>query len=131
MASAAAAAAAAAAHSSTQADDVAVILFENTELRVWEQRLPPNSSGTVPVEPTSPSTWQVDVHGQREGAVPLAELAALEDHAFPGNFSNPKQFGDLYRMPGAEPGQQRETVNAGPGELRTILLEFKAPTPRL
>ena len=123
-------AAAAAARSSTQADDVAV-LFENTELRVWEQRLPPNSSGTVPVEPTSPSTWQVDVHGQREGAVPLAELAALEDHAFPGNFSNPKQFGDLYRMPGAQPGQQRETVNAGPGELRTILLEFKAPTPRL
>ena len=119
-------AAAAAAGRSTQADDVAVILFENTELRVWEQRLPPNSSGTVPVEPTSPSTWQVDVHGQREGAVPLAELAALEDHAFPGNFSNPKQFGDLYRM-----GQQRETVNAGPGELRTILLEFKAPTPRL
>ena len=49
-------AAAAAAGRSTQADDVAVILFENTELRVWEQRLPPNSSGTVPVEPAGQAT---------------------------------------------------------------------------
>eukprot|EP01046_Picozoa_sp_COSAG06_P031432 COSAG06_NODE_3061_length_5906_cov_26.812468_7_plen_102_part_00 len=69
------------------------VLFENTELVLLDQRAATGQTAPPPVAPlgaASPNVWQFDVHGLREGAVPLTELAAIDEHAYQANFANPK-----------------------------------------
>lgn len=49
------------------------ILFENTELKVWDLRVPAGQRGTVPFEKQN-SLFHCDVHGKRLGAVAVASM---------------------------------------------------------
>jgi len=104
------------------------ILFENIEMRVWDQRVPKGHVGRVPLCVASPHVWHVDVHGARQGAAPLTELAKLradEVSHTSGNFGNPKKYGATYHTHVGASGRG-EAHNVGDGELRCILFELKA-----
>ena len=102
------------------------VLFENVELRVWDVRVPPGETGSVPVDALSPSVFTVDVRGKREAALDLMELATLGSHASP-NLGNPKKYGSTYHSAAGSGEVRGEAVNVGDDELRCIIIEIKAP----
>jgi len=115
------------------------VLFENTELVLWDQRAATGQTAPPPpLGAASPNVWQFDVHGLREGAVPLTELAAIDEHAYQANFANPRSFGETYHAepaaaasdssarPGAAVDERCAARNVGSTPLRCILLEMKA-----
>ena len=102
------------------------VLFENVELRVWDVRVPPGETGTVPVDALSPSVFTCDVRGKRDTALDLMELATLGSHASP-NLGNPKKYGSTYHSAAGSGEVRGEAVNVGEDELRCIVVEIKAP----
>lgn len=52
------------------------VIFENTEVKIWDFLVPPGQKGMVPVDKENNRIFHADVRGGRAGAKPLAELNA-------------------------------------------------------
>merc|ERR1719326_240758 len=68
------------------------VLYENTEVKIWDLRVPPGQTGSVPVmEKGVKRVFHVDVTGQRKGAQPMSEIRG--GGGLPMSL---KRYGDTY-----------------------------------
>lgn len=98
----------------------AAVLYENVEMRVWDLRLPPGQSSSMPPAAGSTHVLQVDVRGDRGGgSVPLEELSMITERYL---WLDPSCVGTAYCRPVGE-----AILNAGAAEYRGVVFEAKEP----
>lgn len=111
------------------------VLFENSEVKVWDLRVPVGQRGSVPISPDSRGVFHVDASGQRKGAMPVSEVKSSATTM--GASYGQKKFGNIYfrnpleSSPAAQEGEARagEASNDGQEPYRGIIYELKAGEP--
>lgn len=95
------------------------VLYENTEVKISELRVPPGQTGAVSLlQNGTRQVFHVDVTGQRQGSVPMGELRAGKGLSF-----GRKKYGTTYAF---KPGEKKaEAVNDGAAPYRGVVVEVK------
>ena len=111
------------------------VLYENTEVKIWDQRVPPGLSGKVAIDKASQQVFHMDVRGTRDGTMSLEELYKIEavspeQHAS-RNLGNPRHKGTTYYSTGKDVETAGHALNVGKDELRCILIECKKAPSKL
>lgn len=109
------------------------VLYENTEVRVWDMRVPAGQSGTLPAE-LGNSLFHCDVHGTRSGSRSIGEMRGMKEKQKLGQledgFAFPnKKYGSTYvKVAGAAQDGTTpagEARNDGTEPYRGIVFEVK------
>lgn len=118
------------------------IIYENTEFKVWDLRVPPGQAGAIPAENQN-SLFHCDVHGIRRGGADVAAMlvtgtthdgTTVADYAF-----GRKKWGNAYyRAPGSDGGAPSaegavagQAINDGAESYRAIIFEIKPGEPQI
>lgn len=101
------------------------VLFENTEVKISDLRVPPGQEGEVALLADGvKQVFHVDVTGQREGAPSVGELRAGKGMGF-----GRRKYGNTYAF---KPGEKRaKAVNVGDAPYRGVVVEVKDVEPMI
>lgn len=110
------------------------VLFENTEMKVWDMRVPAGQKSSVPVGKEN-HVYHVDVHGKRQGAQDVADMLNAKEGDQVGSLKKSKldaymfpkkTWGSMYaRDPSKDVSGAGEAFNDGTEDYRGIIFEMK------
>lgn len=101
------------------------LIYEDADLRIWDQRARPGETATVPVEH---DCWQLDITGHRESA-PAAMGAEMKPHGMQLlGVAGKKKYGTSFWQPKGTPGAAT-AKNIGSTVYRGIVVEAKGADP--
>lgn len=127
------------------------VIYENTEMKVWDMRVPPGQRGVAPVDEKN-SIFHIDIRGKRTGTAPVKDLLELPNSIVQETFvpfpsknpkaptkpDGPKRTGRAYYrspdIPETDPSATfaGEAINDGNETYRGLVIEMKpVDTPQI